>query len=339
MMNKGKIWIIISLLIIVKVFLGVTYLQIGEIQSKVWLVTSNKTNLLTEQNLRELNLINEQQHEKLDYVFWKEIEGNIIAPKVNREEYCNIILASERIDILFQDSVPFDPKRNECIMSRTLADKLFGSDNVEGLSVEHGGRIYQIREVSESLEEGIVIFTIDNLSILDEKKSIDKKETILFENITILNNGSISDSAIKDKLESFLGIQLKRLDLKFEFFVIQLAYIISIFILVKIINVLLKNKIKTNVIIFILLIFAVDLFIIFHFYNIPADIIPSRLSDKLFWHDLYNFEKENYRYLFTMKRVIPLRSWYKLRIWLILLLLINVMLLFKLYRLCLVKKQ
>ena len=175
MMNKGKIWIIISLLIIVKVFLGVTYLQIGEIQSKVWLVTSNKTNLLTEQNLRELNLINEQQHEKLDYVFWKEIEGNIIAPKVNREEYCNIILASERIDILFQDSVPFDPKRNECIMSRTLADKLFGSDNVEGLSVEHGGRIYQIREVSESLEEGIVIFTIDNLSILDEKKSIEKK--------------------------------------------------------------------------------------------------------------------------------------------------------------------
>ena len=40
-------------------------------------------------------------------------------------------------------------------------------------------------------------------------------------------------------------------------------------------------------------------------------------------HDLYTFEKENYRYLFTMKRVIPLSSWYNLRLWLILLLFIN----------------
>lgn len=341
MMNKKTIFMVVSLLIIVKIAFGMTYLKIGEIQDKVWLFTSNGINLLTEQDFHILNRLNEQQNERLEYVFWREVEGIITAPRANREKYCNIILTTERIDILIQGGVPFDPKKNECIISQVLADELFGSDNVDGLSIEYGGRVYHIRDVCESLEEGIVLFTTHDFSILDEseKDTPDAEEPILFENITILNNGNASDLAIKDKLENFLGTQLKRLDLKFEFFILQLVYIISMVILLKIIDISLKYKIKTSLVMLIILALGLDVFLAFHFYNIPVDIIPSKLSDQLFWHDLYIMEKENYHQLFSMKRVIPLRNWYKLRIWLMTLIVINDMLLFKLYGLVKVKKQ
>ena len=321
MRNKGKILILILLLITVKVLWGITYLQVGEIQDNVWLITEDKTIGLTEQNLRELNQINEKQEEKLEYVFWNEVEGSVTSIPGNRTEACDVVISSERVDILFHDSVPFYSNKNECIVSRDLADRLFGSYDIEGLSIKFGERVYRIREVSESLQEGMIIHVVDS-------QLKDQEEQISFENITIQNTESIGDSAIEDKVESFLGVQLKHLDLKFEFFIMQLIYLISIFILIRRLGILLKNKTKTKILGIVILFIIIDLCIVFCFYSIPIDFVPNKMSDRLFWQELFQFEKENYHSLFVMKKLIPLRSWFELRLELGFLLITNIILLF-----------
>lgn len=101
----------------------------------------------------------QKMNEQIDLVFWEEREHSLLTNKTNlRNNECTAILVVGDSRLLFtEQNTLYKEDKQGCLLSSSSAIELFGSEQVEGLSVLFQGKEYVVRGVLDETQPLILV--------------------------------------------------------------------------------------------------------------------------------------------------------------------------------------
>lgn len=272
------------------------YWQMDRIQNRVWLTAEKNSEGIPAERVQELEDENARSREKMAFAAWREEREEVFSEELRQTQNTEILICSKRADLLVTGSRVFEEtKPMKCQISTGLAREIFGSEQVVGLSVQCLGENYQIMNVFP--EKELLLLCFPGYSVEER-----------FTEFTIWNSDRKSPKLQKERFEEKTGVQVRYMDFGFLPVVCEGSF----FLLTGIFSLWsLRKRYRDIRSLEAVLLLLSSIFVLLHFRGIPADFLPTKMSDVEFWRNLLVEEKNNFVYLLRKEWAYPVLSWYK----------------------------
>lgn len=298
-MGKKKFLIGFVIMLFSQIIFLVSYMEMQQVQNRVWLTKNgDKSELSAEEVTLIQNNFNKAE-ENIAFVAWTEKEEEVYAEGPQACQDVAVIYSSERADLLFVDVQSFDlnePK--SCFISSAFAFEIFGSENVEGLSVKCEESEYKIVGIFKEKNKAIICNAGTN-------------PNVQFTEVIIDNQENKSPKMLQQRFEERSGANMRYVDFECLRILYECIFVINgLWIFVWMFRNVRRNNAE-KVLIFGLVLLIVSAAIFVKFRGISPDFIPTRVSDRNFWKELFVEEKNNFIFLSRMKKGIPTLKWFQ----------------------------
>lgn len=243
------------------------------------------------------------------FVFWKQKSSkNVAAVGLKNYVETDVMAVCGRTDILYRGTAVLDVKSlRVCLISSTLAFRLFGNSNVDGMEVMLEDKTYEIAGVADS-EKAFLVYEPD------------ENETVIFDRVTVY--GEDADSAeelsvkFKGQYKGWRSVNYRLMFSILSIVVLILPVGMGMYLLRQFkkyyntVDVCMENKLTRryqailwylkSVFILILLVFVIGTILDF-----PIDMIPDRWSNFEFWSKWWDGVRESGTWLVNMEKNIP----------------------------------
>ncbi|MGX7418288.1 ABC transporter permease [Carnobacterium gallinarum] len=153
----------------------------------------SSTATIDETKIQKILQNNKTFSDSVDLVIWNEFEGESVTnPRLFRNETTGILIASGQINLLFGEDVKLmEMDKEGGVISKGLAEKLFGDTRVVGKEFMYQQKTYSVRQVLTNVKE--------NLVVIRPQINSDKR----LNTITAMKpNSVISPNTLKSKLSN-----------------------------------------------------------------------------------------------------------------------------------------
>lgn len=303
--QTGKLLLCILIVLLVCIFLyrAVYSRQIFENKTEILQFTAEQYEGLDYETAKQVQTENEKSEYPIEFVNWTQIDAQrILSVQLEKEIDAAFIVLYGRSDLLFP-GVPVlsAGDTEECLISSSLSEKLFGNENTIGLQVATSNRTFEVKGIIESKDSFLVY-------------EADESDTILLDRASAATFGDVEKT--KENYRKLCG-EWEVVDYPLLGYTSWFVYTAAICFPICCILFLVRKygkeagrqnpegweKIIWKILFWLILIFA--LWVVFHNISIPEDMIPSKWSDFEFWSELTDHKKAAAELLETMEKKIP----------------------------------
>lgn len=243
---------------------------------------------------RPTHAITNNKNDEYKVAYWNQLGlDEIYNDKLYRGIMTPIVTVNGSIETLFDTKMVLESSAKNCIIGYETAFRLFGGQNVRGLSIIYNDEQYTIIDILEN-EKEVFIYS-DN----PNKRNLGRA--------TIKNNNPQAKTKLTNEfrekylLNDVFDYEIYIFIAEFLIFIFCVIFVIFMFSMLKL--VVLRQVSKNNMWIFrwgirvamisIIIISGIVLI------DYPMNMLPGKLSDFIFWKQMFNEKKYNISLLLT----------------------------------------